>query len=136
MKSSPKIPVAMIIALICIYFFKHHFDSKDESSLDKKFEQVLGKKISEASDDEIEAAFKSPEMALVRKEIAKEIYSEKKEMIDGVFAKYDMRVLEDAVKAYNELQLPPIEINRNILKEIRKEWKANNPSSLEIKSSN
>jgi hypothetical protein len=134
MKNSVKTPLAMIIALICIYFFKHHFDSKDESSLDKKIEQVLGKKISEASDDEIEAAFKSPEMALVRKEIAKEIYSEKKEMIDGVFAKYDMRVLEDAVKAYNELQLPPIEINRNILKEVVKEWKANNPSSLEMKN--
>ena len=77
-------------------------------SLERKFitsieAKLGGKKIAAASDDEIQKAFKSVELALVRKEIVETIYVAEKQAIDAIFAKYNMSAAGEATKAYSEL---------------------------------
>ncbi len=95
-------------------------------SLERKFitgvETKIGKKIAQATDAEIETALKSAEMTLIRKEIAQAVYAAEKNMIDGVFAKYNMSVASEASAAYRELQANGL--NKGILRDVASEWKA------------
>jgi hypothetical protein len=90
----------LIITILSCNTSNSNITEKDMDSLEIK----LGKKISIATDDEINAALKSPDMIFVRTRMAKTIYHEKKAMIDSVFSKYDMANVNEAIKAYNELQ--------------------------------
>ena len=95
-------------------------------SLERKFitgiETKIGKRIAQATDAEIETALKSAEMAVIRKEIAQAVYAAEKNMIDGVFAKYNMSVASEASAAYRELQANGL--NKGILRDVASEWKA------------
>lgn len=99
-------------------------------SLERKFitgiETKIGKKIAQATDAEIETALKSAEMAVIRKEIAQAVYAAEKNMIDGVFAKYNMSVAGEASAAYRELQANGL--NKGILRDVASEWKAGKTS--------
>lgn len=62
-----------------------------------------GKKIAAASDAEIKNAFKSVELAVVRREIADAIYATEKNTIDTIFDKYNMSAASESSSAYSEL---------------------------------
>lgn len=85
-------------------------------------ETKLGKKIGMATDAEIATALKSAEMATLRKEIAKAVYSAEKAMIDDVFTKYNMSVAGEAAQAYTELQKKGL--NKAILRDVASEYRA------------
>jgi len=93
-----------------------------ERKLTKALEGELGKKIANATDQEIETALKSTTMKATRQELAAAIYAVEKNMIDDVFAKYNMSVATEASKAYSELQQNGL--NKGILRDIVGEWKA------------
>lgn len=76
-------------------------------SLEGKFitslEAKLGKKMANASEAEIKTAFKSAEMAVIRREIADAIYAAEKNTIDAIFDKYNMSAAGESARAYSEL---------------------------------
>lgn len=100
-------------------------------TLENKFisaiEAKLSKKIATATDAEITNAFKSAELATIRKEIAAAVYAAEKNMIDDVYSKYNMSVPGDASKAYSELQRKGL--NKSILRDVTSEWKAGKSST-------
>ena len=100
---------------------------KDIDSLEIK----LGKKISIATDAEIIAALKSPDMKFIRTRTAKGIYYEKQAMIDSVFSKYDMTKRGDAANAYNELQEKGI--GNIFLRGIAEEWNIKNKNQKMVR---
>lgn len=99
MKINPIIIALLVITYSCNKS-SSDYSEKDLDSLEIK----LGKKISIATDTEIEKALLSPEMNNVRTNIAKSIYYEKQAMIDSVINKYNMHKKDEAIKVYNELQ--------------------------------
>jgi hypothetical protein len=109
----------LIITFLLCNNSNSYITEKDMDSLELK----LGKKISIATDDEITAALKSPDMIFVRTRMAKTLYHEKKAMIDSVFSKYDMANVNEAIKAYNELLEKGI--RREFIKGIAEERRIN-----------
>ena len=66
-------------------------------------ETKLGKNIAAASEAEIKTAFKSAELAVLRKEIGDAIYVAEKSSIDAIFKKYNMSSASESARAYSEL---------------------------------
>ncbi len=123
MKINPLLKVLFIIITFSCNTSNSYVTEKDIDSLEIK----LGKKISIATDAEITAALESPDMKFVREKTAKSVYHEKQAMIDSVFSKYDMSKVDEAIKAYTELQEKGI--NRALLKGIVKERRLKNKKS-------
>jgi hypothetical protein len=122
-----KINSLLNILFIIIIFSCNTSNSYDIEKEMDSLEIKLGKKISIATDDEIAVALNSPDMKYVRKKIAKSIYHQKQAMIDSVFSKYDMTQVQEAIKAYIELQEKGIrrEFLRGIAEERRLKNKGN-----------
>lgn len=119
-----KINSLLNILFIIIIFSCNTSNSYDIEKEMDSLEIKLGKKISIATDDEIAIALNSPDMKYVREKIAKSIYHQKQAMIDSVFSKYDMTQVQEAIKAYIELQEKGI--RREFLKGIAEERRLKN----------
>jgi hypothetical protein len=83
-----------------------------------------GKKIAAASENEIKAAFKSAELAAIRKEIGDAIYTAEKSAIDAIFAKYNMSAAGESARAYSELSALNAGEFAGITKELGRSYRA------------
>ena len=83
-----------------------------------------GKKIAAASEAEIKAAFKSAELAAIRKEIGDAIYTAEKSAIDAIFAKYNMSAAGESARAYSELSALNAGEFAGITKELGRSYRA------------
>jgi hypothetical protein len=83
-----------------------------------------GKKIAAASEAEIKAAFKSAELAAIRKEIGDAIYTSNKSTIDAIYGKYNMSAAGESAKAYSELSALNSGEFAGIAKELGRSYRA------------
>lgn len=102
-------------------------------SLEGKFvtsiETKLGKKMANASEAEIKTAFKSAEMAVIRREIADAIYAAEKNTIDAIFDKYNMSAAGESASAYSELSALRNGEFAGITKDLGKSYRAGKGST-------